>query len=170
MAPNKPSKRPGAGKSPASGSTAARRGRPPKQSTSSNVAVSRRSASTAIDLSDDDDRNTAGTDTNDDEEDPFATPPERGTTAGGELASDVRIPPELVTRILHEFFEQRAETSAGTGRGGTGGRATPARMTREANTVVAKYIDVFVKETIARVEVEATGSFLEVSGWREEFD
>lgn len=56
------------------------------------------------------------------------------------------IPPELLTRLLHEFFEEEG-----------------TRITRDANDAVAKYVDVFVREAIARTAVEGTGGFLEVS-------
>jgi hypothetical protein len=56
------------------------------------------------------------------------------------------IPPELLTRLLHEFF-----TKEGT------------RITRDANAVVAKYMDVFVREAIARSAAEKDGKFMEVS-------
>ena len=56
------------------------------------------------------------------------------------------IPPELLTRMLHEFFE----------RDGT-------RITRDANDAVARYVDVFVREAIARAAVEREGGFFEVS-------
>lgn len=56
-----------------------------------------------------------------------------------------RIPPELLTRILHEFFEQEG-----------------TRITRDANEAVARYVDVFVREAIARAAVEREGGFLEV--------
>ncbi|KAJ4307274.1 hypothetical protein N0V88_000657 [Collariella sp. IMI 366227] len=56
-----------------------------------------------------------------------------------------KIPPELLTRILHEFFE-KGET----------------RITRDANSAVARYMDVFVREAIARAAVEREGGFLEV--------
>ncbi|KAL2160768.1 hypothetical protein VTH06DRAFT_965 [Thermothelomyces fergusii] len=56
-----------------------------------------------------------------------------------------RIPPELLTRILHGFFA-REET----------------RITRDANAAVARYVDVFVREAIARAAVERQGGFLEV--------
>lgn len=57
-----------------------------------------------------------------------------------------RIPPELLTRILYEFFEQEG-----------------TRITRDANAAVARYVDVFVREAIARAAVEREGGFLEVS-------
>jgi hypothetical protein len=57
-----------------------------------------------------------------------------------------KISPELLTRILHSFFE----------RDGT-------RITRDANTAVARYVDVFVREAIARAAVERERGFLEVS-------
>ncbi|KAH6622661.1 CENP-S associating centromere protein X-domain-containing protein [Chaetomium tenue] len=56
-----------------------------------------------------------------------------------------KIPPELLTRILHAFFE----------RDGT-------RITRDANAAVARYMDIFVREAIARAAVERSGGFLEV--------
>ncbi|AEO62042.1 hypothetical protein MYCTH_2070850 [Thermothelomyces thermophilus ATCC 42464] len=66
---------------------------------------------------------------------------------GGEDDDDERerIPPELLTRILHGFFG-REET----------------RITRDANAAVARYVDVFVREAIARAAVEREGGFLEV--------
>jgi hypothetical protein len=61
------------------------------------------------------------------------------------------IPAELLTRLLHEFF-----TKDGT------------RITKDANAAVAKYVDVFVREAIARSVAEREGGgFLEVSPRRE---
>ncbi|KAK3683345.1 CENP-S associating centromere protein X-domain-containing protein, partial [Podospora appendiculata] len=58
-----------------------------------------------------------------------------------------RIPPELLTRLLHEFFEREGTT----------------RITRDANDAVARYMDVFVREAIARAAAERPeGRFLEV--------
>lgn len=56
------------------------------------------------------------------------------------------IPPDLLTRILHEFFEKDG-----------------TRITKDANNAMAKYMDIFVKEAIARAAAERTGGFLEVS-------
>lgn len=56
------------------------------------------------------------------------------------------IPPALLTRLLHEFFE----------RGDT-------RVSRDANAAAARYMDVFVREAIARAAAEREGAFLEVS-------
>lgn len=56
------------------------------------------------------------------------------------------IPPDLLTRILHEFFEKDG-----------------TRITKDANNAMTKYMDVFVKEAIARAAAERTGGFLEVS-------
>lgn len=57
------------------------------------------------------------------------------------------IPPELLTRLLHESF-----TKDGT------------RITKDANAAVAKYMDVFVREAIARSVAEREGGgFLEAS-------
>ncbi|KAI0484255.1 CENP-S associating centromere protein X-domain-containing protein [Xylariaceae sp. FL0804] len=55
------------------------------------------------------------------------------------------IPPELLTRLLHEFFEREG-----------------TRVSRDANKAVAKYMDVFVREAIARAAVEKESGFLEV--------
>lgn len=62
-------------------------------------------------------------------------------------ATKKTVPPELLTRLLHEFFEQDS-----------------TRITRDANDAVAKYVDVFVREAIARAAIErgAGGGFLEV--------
>ncbi|KAK4225804.1 ADP,ATP carrier protein [Podospora fimiseda] len=57
------------------------------------------------------------------------------------------IPPELITRILHEFFEKEG-----------------TRITRDANKAVVGYLEVFVKEAIARAAAVrgGRGGFLEV--------
>ncbi|EGS23047.1 uncharacterized protein CTHT_0015320 [Thermochaetoides thermophila DSM 1495] len=55
------------------------------------------------------------------------------------------IHPELLTRILHEFFEKE-----------------DTRITKDANAAVAKYVDIFVREAIARAAVERGRGFLEV--------
>jgi hypothetical protein len=56
------------------------------------------------------------------------------------------IPGELLTRVLHSFFEREG-----------------TRITRDANAAVGRYVDVFVREAIARAAVEREGGFLEVS-------
>ncbi|KAH7246315.1 CENP-S associating centromere protein X-domain-containing protein [Fusarium tricinctum] len=58
---------------------------------------------------------------------------------------DKSIPPELLTRLLHEFFAKDA-----------------TRISRDANAAAGKYFDVFVREAIARAAVEKDGGFLEV--------
>lgn len=55
------------------------------------------------------------------------------------------IPPDLLTRLLHEFFEKDG-----------------TRISKDANAAVAKYMDVFVRESIARTAVERESGFLEV--------
>ncbi|KAL7959735.1 CENP-S associating centromere protein X domain-containing protein [Trichoderma compactum] len=55
------------------------------------------------------------------------------------------IPKALLTRLLHEFFAKEA-----------------TRMSRDANTAVGKYVDIFVREAIVRTAVEKPGGFLEV--------
>ncbi|KAL1837518.1 hypothetical protein VTJ49DRAFT_3685 [Mycothermus thermophilus] len=56
-----------------------------------------------------------------------------------------KIPPELLTRILHACFEREG-----------------TRITREADRAVGRYVDVFVREAIARAAVERGRGFLEV--------
>lgn len=55
------------------------------------------------------------------------------------------IPKALLTRLLHEYFAKEA-----------------TRLSRDANTAVGKYVDIFVREAIARTAVEKPGGFLEV--------
>lgn len=55
------------------------------------------------------------------------------------------IPADLLTRLLHEFFEKDG-----------------TRISKGANEAVAKYMDIFVREAIARAAVEKEGGFLEV--------
>ncbi|KAH7320111.1 CENP-S associating centromere protein X-domain-containing protein [Stachybotrys elegans] len=55
------------------------------------------------------------------------------------------IPTDLLTRVLHEFFLKDS-----------------TRISRDANAAVGKYMDVFVREAIARAAVEKKGGFLEV--------
>ena len=73
---------------------------------------------------------------------------EEGDAGGaGEEEEEERksIPPQLLTRLLHEFFE----------RDGT-------RITKDANEAVARYMDVFVREAIARTAAERDTRFMEV--------
>jgi solute carrier family 25 (adenine nucleotide translocator) protein 4/5/6/31 len=64
---------------------------------------------------------------------------------GEEEEPEATIPPALLTRLLHEFFEKDA-----------------TRLTRDANSAAAKYMDIFVREAIARCAQEREGGFLEV--------
>ncbi|KAK4186233.1 CENP-S associating centromere protein X-domain-containing protein [Podospora australis] len=56
-----------------------------------------------------------------------------------------KVPPELITRILHEHFTQEG-----------------TRITKDANNAVAVYVDIFVREAIARAANEKREAFLEV--------
>ncbi|KAI1781189.1 hypothetical protein F4818DRAFT_398240 [Hypoxylon cercidicola] len=56
------------------------------------------------------------------------------------------IPPELLTHVLHQFFEKDG-----------------TKVSKDANAAVAKYMDIFVREAIARTVVEKEKGFLEVS-------
>ncbi|KAG5983030.1 hypothetical protein E4U55_000926 [Claviceps digitariae] len=55
------------------------------------------------------------------------------------------IPKDLLSRVLHEFFTKDA-----------------TRLSRDANAAVGKYMDIFVREAIARAAVEKNAGFLEV--------
>ncbi|UNI19931.1 hypothetical protein JDV02_006073 [Purpureocillium takamizusanense] len=71
-----------------------------------------------------------------------------GTAAQDEEAegeAEKTIPRELLTRVLHEFFAKDA-----------------TRISRDANAAVGKYVDVFVREAIARAAVDKRSGFLEV--------
>ncbi|KAG6013274.1 hypothetical protein E4U43_007383 [Claviceps pusilla] len=60
-------------------------------------------------------------------------------------APEKSIPKDLLTRMLHEFFTKEA-----------------TRISRDANAAVGKYMDIFVREAIARAAVEKNAGFLEV--------
>ncbi|KAL3430876.1 CENP-S associating centromere protein X-domain-containing protein [Aspergillus tetrazonus] len=53
------------------------------------------------------------------------------------LSSEPLIPPKLLTRLLHHHF-----------------RSEKTKIAKDANAVVAKYIDVFVREAVARAAFE----------------
>ncbi|KOS22129.1 Centromere protein X [Escovopsis weberi] len=55
------------------------------------------------------------------------------------------IPRDLMTRLLHEFFAKDS-----------------TRISRDANAAAGKYMDIFVREAIARASLERQGGFLEV--------
>lgn len=81
--------------------------------------------------------------------DPFASsdeePSRERPAVEEEEPPEKTIPGDLLTRLLHEFFEKDA-----------------TRISRDANAAVGKYVDVFVREAIARTAVEKRGGFLEV--------
>ncbi|KAK7208853.1 hypothetical protein V2G26_016031 [Clonostachys chloroleuca] len=85
--------------------------------------------------------------------DPFASDDEVEEAAARQIddkeedepAAEKTIPKELLTRLLHEFFTKDA-----------------TRISRDANAAVGKYVDVFVREAIARTAVEKQSGFLEV--------
>ncbi|KND94068.1 hypothetical protein TOPH_01202 [Tolypocladium ophioglossoides CBS 100239] len=85
--------------------------------------------------------------------DPFDSADDWAEQGGREEAAEAEeqsepeksIPRDLLTRVLHEFFAKDA-----------------TRISRLANAAVGKYVDVFVREAIARAAVEKRGGFLEV--------
>lgn len=68
-----------------------------------------------------------------------------------EEEAEKTIPRDLLTRILHEFFAKEA-----------------TRISKDANSAAGKYMDVFVREAIARAAVEKDSGFMEVSCTYEE--
>ena len=77
---------------------------------------------------------------------PRATARGAGQDEDEDQQPDKTIPRDLLTRLLHEFFAKDA-----------------TRISKDANAAVGKYVDVFVREAIARTAVEKRGGFLEVS-------
>ncbi|KAK2597976.1 hypothetical protein QQS21_005892 [Conoideocrella luteorostrata] len=69
----------------------------------------------------------------------------RGENVEEAAPPEKSIPKELLTRVLHEFFTKDA-----------------TRISRDANAAVGKYMDIFVREAIARAAVEKNAGFLEV--------
>ncbi|KAL5342445.1 CENP-S associating centromere protein X-domain-containing protein [Aspergillus crustosus] len=53
------------------------------------------------------------------------------------LSSDPSIPPKLLTKLVHHHFRNKK-----------------TKMAKDANAVIAKYIDVFVREAVARAALE----------------
>jgi solute carrier family 25 (adenine nucleotide translocator) protein 4/5/6/31 len=80
-----------------------------------------------------------------DDDDDQAGPSRREVQVVEEEEPDKTIPPDLLTRLLHEFFAKDA-----------------TRISRDANAAAGKYFDVFVREAIARAAVEKNVGFLEV--------
>ncbi|KAI9755483.1 MAG: hypothetical protein M4579_004274 [Chaenotheca gracillima] len=69
-----------------------------------------------------------------DNEDPTSTASERPS-----------IPPQLLTRLLHDFFEDDSGQATGKGK---------MKVSREANALVGKYMETFVREALARAAFE----------------
>ncbi|PWY95336.1 hypothetical protein BO94DRAFT_531255 [Aspergillus sclerotioniger CBS 115572] len=59
------------------------------------------------------------------------------TKSDSVLTNDPVIPPKLLTRLLHHHFQNQK-----------------TKIAKDANTVVAKYVDVFVREALARAAFE----------------
>ncbi|KAF9249774.1 uncharacterized protein N7518_005852 [Penicillium psychrosexuale] len=64
-----------------------------------------------------------------------------GNQAEDVTSSDPKIPSKLLTRLLHQNFQNEK-----------------TKVAKDANSVVAKYIDVFVREAIARAAYERAES------------
>ncbi|KAK7978258.1 hypothetical protein PG996_004303 [Apiospora saccharicola] len=100
----------------------------------------------------------AAAQTNESDTDPFADSQQEASQDVMEVVDDddeedvdeeedppKTIPPELLTRILHTCFEKEG-----------------TRISKDANKAVAQYMDIFVRESIARVALEKEAGFLEV--------
>ncbi|OHW90275.1 centromere protein x [Colletotrichum incanum] len=125
----------------------AKRGRPAKSQQPTNAGAKRKAAhqparkkSGPFELSDSDAASRAVDDEDDVEE---AAEEEEGQE--DTEAPENTIPPELLTRLLHEFFEK-----------------DDTRLSKDANAAAGKYMDIFVREAIARCVHERPGGFLEV--------
>ena len=99
-------------------------------------------------------KTTASTVDDRDSSDPFESADDGPTTSRRSIniegeeepEPEKTVPRDLVTRILHELFAKDA-----------------TRISRDANAAVAKYVDIFVREAIARAAVEKRSGFFEVS-------
>jgi len=87
-----------------------------------------------------------------DDDHPFASTPEPDDVAmkEGEEEDERRehIPPDLLTRLLHEHFKEEG-----------------TRISKDANKAVGRYMETFVREALARaawMRSESGGGFLEV--------
>ena len=94
-------------------------------------------------------------------EDELASSPTRETIGQSPASAPTHdapptIPPKLLTRILHHHFKD-----------------SDVRIGKDANELIGKYMDIFVREAIARATLERSeaadgglgGEFLEVGPW-----
>ncbi|KAH8175572.1 CENP-S associating centromere protein X domain-containing protein [Sarocladium implicatum] len=127
--------------------TNASRGRPKGSKNASKPAATRPPASSNPFASSDEEAQRSIS--SDEDEDNGASSRAKRASRGGDDAGaeepEKTIPKELLTRLLHEFFAKDA-----------------TRVSKDANAAVGKYMDVFVREAIARTAVEKQGGFLEV--------
>lgn len=123
---------------------------PPKQSSSKPTGTGKRAStsSTSRATAPNKRRAAAPATLSDDDLPPRQSDAEEEEEDGEEEGEQAKtIPPALLTRLLHEFFAKEG-----------------TRITKDANEAVAKYMDVFVREAIARSVAEREGGgFLEVS-------
>ncbi|KAJ0165312.1 hypothetical protein CTA2_11669 [Colletotrichum tanaceti] len=126
----------------------AKRGRPAKSQEPAAAGTKRkatqqpaRKKSGPFELSDSDAATRVAVGEDDAEEAATAEEEEEGSAD----APDNTIPPELLTRLLHLFFEK-----------------DDTRLSKDANAAAGRYMDIFVREAIARCVHERPGGFLEV--------
>ena len=130
---------------PNTGSSASR-GRPKGSKNAPKPRASRPPASSNPFASSDEEQPAAPSSDEDEEAPSTSKKASRGGEEAGAEDPEKTIPKELLTRLLHEFFAKDA-----------------TRVSKDANAAVGKYVDVFVREAIARTAVEKQGGFLEVS-------
>ncbi|ATY65716.1 hypothetical protein CCM_00241 [Cordyceps militaris CM01] len=120
---------------------------PPKQASGSRSRTQAGSSRQAAEERSDASASSDPFDSGDDDSPPRRRPhaDKSAAAAAGDSTADKSIPKDLLTRILHDLFEKDA-----------------TRVSRDANAAVGKYVDVFVREAIARSAVEKRSGFLEV--------
>ena len=117
-------------------------------SSSAAAATSRR-----IEISDDDENDKANNENDENENDVGAdtevATDNEDTTAAAAAPSEPAIPPALLSRLLSHFFQNP--------------KGTPTRMTQDAHASIDKYMEIFIREAVARsVAARTDEAFLDV--------
>ncbi|EPE07556.1 hypothetical protein F503_00278 [Ophiostoma piceae UAMH 11346] len=128
-------------------------GRPSDNSGSSSSAAD--ATSRRIEISDDDDNDNENDENNESNENDagvdteVATDNEDTTAAAAAAPSEPAIPPALLSRLLSHFFQNH--------------KGTPTRLTQDAHASIDKYMEIFIREAVARsVAARTDEAFLDV--------
>ncbi|OJJ45752.1 hypothetical protein ASPZODRAFT_133622 [Penicilliopsis zonata CBS 506.65] len=142
---SKTSKKTSATASASSSSKPARKSKPPKPRSPTPVSVASGPGSQAGSDAESDSRSRASSVS----EEPEYILAEITTaqTSDDVLSSEPTIPSKLLTRLLHQHF-----------------RNEKTKIAKDANEVVAKYVDIFVREALARAAYERTESQASATG------